>query len=198
MWVTICLRWFSFLWLLWCPHTAFGSSYLVKCTLRWFESQGRCWKAQILLLWGPTIGFDLKERSPCLPGTIWSGQSMAEHTMLLPPISFSLPSQPLGHMLLPHCPASARQTKSSHVPCGWSRKCDPKGWALNSSNHDQPMESWSEALIVWSGGISDKSLCKRILNIQILRHLHSNVSYHYICYKWLVVKHTLFPNLALM
>lgn len=86
----------------------------------------------------------------------------------------------------------------AHVPCGWSRKCDPKGWALNSSNHDQPMESWSEALIVWSGGISDKSLCKRILNIQILRHLHSNVSYHYICYKWLVVKHTLFPNLALM
>lgn len=94
--------------------------------------------------------------------------------------------------------ASTLSCISSHVPCGWSRKCDPKGWALNSSNHDQPMESWSEALIVWSGGISDKSLCKRILNIQILRHLHSNVSYHYICYKWLVVKHTLFPNLALM
>lgn len=116
----------------------------------------------------------------------------------LPPISFSLPSQPLGHMLLPHCPASAWQTKGSHVPCGWSRKSNQKGWSLNSSNHDRPMESWSETLIVWSGRISDKSLCKRILNIQILRNLHSNVSYHYICYKWLVVKHTLFPNLALM
>ena len=42
---------------------------------------------------------------------------------------------------------------------------------------------------------SDRSLCKRILNIQILR---SNVSSRYICYKWVVVKHVLISNLALM
>ena len=64
-------------------------------------------KMEVLLLSGPTVSFDLKERSPCLPGTIWSGQAMAEHTMLLPPISFSLPPQLLGHMLLPPCPVSA-------------------------------------------------------------------------------------------
>lgn len=92
----------------------------------------------------------LKERSPCLLGTVWLGQSMAEHAMLLPCISFSFPPKPLGCMLLPPFPALARQNNYSDVPCGWSRKCIQNVWASNSGNHDQPMESWSEDLcLIW-------------------------------------------------
>lgn len=67
MWVTIRLRWFSFLWLLWCPHTAFSSSYLVKCTLRWFESQGRCWKSASFTSVGTNHWFWFERKEPLPP-----------------------------------------------------------------------------------------------------------------------------------
>lgn len=47
-------------------------------------------KVEVLLLLGPTIDFDLKEKISSIPGTIWSGQSMTENIMLLPPIYFLL------------------------------------------------------------------------------------------------------------
>lgn len=84
-------------------YAAYSSSVVVFCSccdahslvlslLIWWNALWNYWRAgadvgkvEVLLLLGPTFGFDLKEQNPCLPGTIWSGQSMTEYIVLLPP-----------------------------------------------------------------------------------------------------------------
>lgn len=53
--------------LLWCPHTAFVSSDLVKCTLRWFESWGRCWESGSLTFFGTSHWFWFERQEPLPP-----------------------------------------------------------------------------------------------------------------------------------
>lgn len=103
-------------------------SLLIWWNALWDDLRARAGvgKVEVLLLSGPTIAFDLKERNPCFPGTIWSGHSVTEDIMLLPPISFLFTPQLLGHMLLSPCSVSAWQTKGSDVPCEWSRKWSKK------------------------------------------------------------------------
>lgn len=171
-------------------------------------------KVEVLLLSGPSIGFDLKERNPCLPGTIWSEQSVRENIMLLPLfLSCSHPScfvMCCFHLVLCYlekskaqmCPESGAksvikksglQTLANVVSLC---RADLKSWLSDlAENRDSFMDL--EFASVASNSVTIKhhnfrflciykGLCRKIAKIQILRNRHSNVSSLYICYEWIL------------
>lgn len=164
--VTICPRLFSFLWLLWAYIVLLA--LLIWWNALWDDLTARVdvGKVEVLLLSGPAVGFDLKERSPWLQFS-WASQWQSLSCFCYLFLSLFLPSHdwnPFKDLELASMISSSIHTKGRHFVF----LC------------------------------SDRSLFKRMQNIRILRNRHSNVSSHYICYKWVVVEYILFSNLAQM